>query len=60
MAVYDALNTIYPQTNPQAVDNPGQSNTKYRGKMRKRNLVAFSGVIGGKERRMPGTRLSVQ
>jgi hypothetical protein len=60
MAVHDALNAIYPQTIPQAVDNPGQSNTKYGVKMRRRNLLPFSGAIGGKERRMPGTRLSLQ
>jgi hypothetical protein len=35
MAVYDALNATYPQTNPQAVDNPGQSNTKYRARVEK-------------------------
>jgi len=27
--------STFPQTNPQAVDNPGQSNTAYRARMKK-------------------------
>jgi len=43
MAVYDALNATYPQTIPQAVDNPAQSNTKYRAKVKKSDPVPSQG-----------------
>ena len=51
MAVYDALNATYPQTNPQAVDNLGQSNTKYRARVGKKEPGALSGAIGGLKER---------
>jgi hypothetical protein len=43
LAVQDALNATDPQTIPQAVDNPGQSNTRYRARVRKRDPVPSQG-----------------
>jgi hypothetical protein len=46
MAVYKALNATYPQTIPQAVDNPSQSNTACCARRKKKGPGALSGVWG--------------